>query len=70
MLYLQELLQKKKVLMTELYLHQNQIHNLEIKIKKLNEEIYRICNHDWTPDRDNCNNDRTTYICTICSIYK
>jgi hypothetical protein len=38
------------------------------KKKDYQEKLYKICNHDWKPDRSYNNYDHTPFYCTICGL--
>ena len=39
----------------------------EIKeVTYIKEKLFRICRHNWVPDRSYNNYDHTPYYCTIC----
>ena len=42
------------------------VNMLRKKKKEYQDKLYKICNHDWRPDRSYNNYDHTPYYCTIC----
>lgn len=57
-------------LQQEIHKFQLRLHILENKIKNISNEINNLCQHNWIPDRSYCDNDRSTYICSVCECYK
>lgn len=42
------------------------VNMLRKKKREYQDKLYKICNHDWRPDRSYNNYDHTPYYCTIC----
>jgi len=55
----------KKIIINKLY---NQIKDLENELRKDEDKIRELCDHNWKPDRSYNNYDRTPYTCTICNL--
>ena len=65
--YVKNILEKKCFLENELSDKYNQINTLKYKIKLLNNELYKKCQHNWVPD-STCYGEHTTFRCEHCML--
>ena len=67
---IQQMIDNRDIYQKQIYNFYNLINHNKDKIKQIEKELYKKCDHDWI--RDECANfdDRCKYICSKCSLYR
>lgn len=63
-----QLLKQKKEIQNDIHYKTLEISKLNKLLDEINKQIYNSCTHEWIPDRSYCGHDRTTYVCSKCSL--
>ena len=59
------IIEKRKKYVSNL---EKKLYNERKKIKNFKEKLFKLCKHNWVPDRSYNNYDHTPYYCTICGL--
>ena len=57
--------EKKQELYKQIYARENEVRQLRKNINNLNNELLKICDHNWIVDVTDCSPCSRTKICTI-----
>lgn len=66
----ESIIQENSELQQQIYRLESQIRNHQQQIKDNEKKIWKYCTHEWEKDWEGSANDRSSYFCSKCKLWR